>query len=66
MEIKAKALYNGKEYPIESLKLAGTIGIGEVGLKYRIGDRWNIGISGEGFVGKREGFFGSCRVSYSI
>jgi hypothetical protein len=64
-EIKAKALYNG-EYPIESLKLAGTIGIGEVGLKYGIGDRWNIGISGEGFVGKREGFLGSCWLSYSI
>ncbi|MDR0398874.1 MAG: autotransporter outer membrane beta-barrel domain-containing protein [Endomicrobium sp.] len=65
-EVKAKALYNGNEYPIESIKLAGTIGIGEVGLKYGIGNRWNIGISGEGFVGKREGFSGSCWLSYSI
>jgi hypothetical protein len=58
-EIKAKALYNGKEYPIESLKLAGTIGIGEIGLNYGIGNRWNIGISAEGFLG-------SCWLSYAI
>ncbi|MDR2251532.1 MAG: autotransporter outer membrane beta-barrel domain-containing protein [Endomicrobium sp.] len=63
-EIKAKALYNGKE--IESLKLAGTIGVGEIGLNYGIGNRWNIGISAEGFVGNREGFLGSCWLSYAI
>ncbi|MDR2645547.1 MAG: autotransporter outer membrane beta-barrel domain-containing protein [Endomicrobium sp.] len=64
-EIKANALYN-KEYPIESIKLGGVTGIGELGLKYSIGNRWKIDISGEGFVGNREGLLGSCRLSYFI